>query len=44
MQGGKEALHIRAVLSKDGKALTVMGKGKDAQGKSVSSVTVYDKQ
>jgi hypothetical protein len=44
MQGGKEALHIRAVLSKDGKALTVMGKGKDAQGKPASSVTVYDKQ
>jgi hypothetical protein len=42
MQGGKEALHITAVLSKDGKTMTVTGKGKDAQGKPVSSVTVYE--
>ena len=44
MQGGKEALHITAVLSKDRKTMTVTGKGTDAQGKPVSSVTVYEKQ
>jgi hypothetical protein len=44
MQGGKEALHITAVVSKDGKTLTITGKGTDAQGHSVSSVTVLDKQ
>ena len=44
MQGGKEALHITAVLSKDGKTMTINGKGTDDQGHSVSSVTIYDKQ
>jgi hypothetical protein len=44
MQGGKEALHITAVVSKDGKTLTLTGKGTDAQGHPVSSVTVLDKQ
>jgi hypothetical protein len=44
MQGGKEALHITAVVSKDGKTLTITGKGTDAQGHSVSSVTVLDRQ
>jgi hypothetical protein len=44
MQGGKEALHITAVLSKDGKTMTINGKETDDQGHSVSSVTIYDKQ
>jgi len=44
MQGGKEALHITAVLSKDGKTMTTNGKGTDDRGHSVSSVTIYDKQ
>lgn len=44
MQGGKEALHIRAVLSKEGKTPTINSKGTDPQGKPFSNVTVYEEQ
>ena len=44
MKGGKEMLHIRSVVSKDGKTTTNTTKGTDAQGKPVSRVGVWDKQ
>jgi hypothetical protein len=33
-----------SVVSADGKALTITAKGIDASGKTVSGVSVYDKQ
>jgi hypothetical protein len=44
MKGGKEMLHLRAVVSKDGKTNTMTLKGTDAQGKPVSGVAVFEKQ
>lgn len=43
-KAGKEALHINAVVSKDGKTMRVTVKGLDGQGKPVSGVAVYEKQ
>jgi len=43
-KAGKEALHFTAVVSKDGKTMTVTVKGVDAQGKPLSGVAVYEKQ
>jgi hypothetical protein len=44
MKGGKEMLHVRSVVSKDGKSITDTAKGTDAQGKPVSGVAVWEKQ
>jgi hypothetical protein len=44
MKGGKEMLHHRLVVSKDGKTMRVTGEGTDAQGKPVSGVEVFEKQ
>jgi hypothetical protein len=44
MEGGKEIRHIRAIVSKDGKALRITQKGTDLQGKSASGVVVLEKQ
>jgi hypothetical protein len=43
-RGGKEVGSGTAVVSADGKTLTLTSKGTDAKGKSSSSVAVYDKQ
>jgi hypothetical protein len=43
-KGGKAVGSGTSVVSADGKTLTVTSKGTDASGKSVSSVSVYDKQ
>jgi hypothetical protein len=42
--GGKEIGTAEAEVSKDGKVATVKSKGKTADGKMWSSVSVYDKQ
>jgi hypothetical protein len=42
VKGGKEMLHVRTVVSKDGKTLTITGKGTDPQGKPVSGVSVWE--
>ena len=42
--GGKPTITNRAVLSADGKTLTLTQSGKNAQGEAVSSVIVYVKQ
>jgi hypothetical protein len=44
MKGGKEMLHLRAVVSKDGKTNRMTLEGTDAQGKPVSGVAVFEKQ
>jgi hypothetical protein len=44
MKGGKEMLHPRLVVSKDGKTMRVTGEGTDAQGKPISGVEVFEKQ
>jgi hypothetical protein len=44
MKGGKEMLHLRAAVSKDGKTSRMTLKGTDAQGKPVSGVAVFEKQ
>lgn len=44
MKGGKEMVHFRSVVSKDGKTLTNTTKGTDAQGKPFSRVAVWEKQ
>jgi hypothetical protein len=44
MRGGKVIGSGTAVVSADGKTLTLTSKGSDAKGKSSSSVAVYDKQ
>jgi outer membrane lipoprotein SlyB len=44
MKGGKEVLHLRAVVSKDGKTMAVTAKGTDTQGKPVSGVSAWEKQ
>ncbi len=43
-QGDKVALHVKIVVSADGKSRTVTIDGTDAQGKKVHSVAVYDKE
>ncbi len=41
---GKTTITSRTVVSKDGKTRTSTQTGKDAQGRTVNNVTVYDKQ
>ncbi len=43
-KGGKVMMTVSSVVSKDGKTRTSTFKGKDAQGKDVHNVVVYDKQ
>jgi hypothetical protein len=43
-KAGKVVSTLRGVVSKDGKVLTITGKGTNAQGQPVSTVTVWDKQ
>lgn len=43
MKGGKPTLKQTAVVSADGKMLTVTASGTDAQGKTVKNVAVYDR-
>jgi hypothetical protein len=43
-KGGKLTITQTAVVSADGKTLTVTGKGTDAQGRAVNNVAVYDKK
>src|SRR5579863_8913845 len=40
-KGGKVILTVRSVVSKDGKVMTLTGKGTDADGKAVGNVTVW---
>ena len=42
-KGGKPTLTQTAVVSADGKTLTVTGMGMDAQGNKVHNVAVYEK-
>jgi hypothetical protein len=41
---GKVTMNARAVVSKDGKTRTLTQTGKDAEGRDVKNVAVYDKQ
>jgi hypothetical protein len=43
MKEGKPTLKQTAVVSADGKTLTVTASGTDAQGRAVNNVAVYDK-
>jgi hypothetical protein len=43
MKGGKPTLKQTAVVSADGKTLTVTASGTDAQGRTVNNVAVYGK-
>ena len=43
-KGGKVVMTARIVVSADGKSRTVTGSGTNAEGKKVSSTSVYDKQ
>ena len=43
-KAGKTLVSSRAVVSKDGKVLTITSKGVTAQGQPVSTTTVWDKQ
>ena len=43
LKGGKPTIKQTAVVSADGKKLTVTGTGTDAQGRKVNNVAVYDK-
>lgn len=43
-KAGKEVLAERGVISKDGKKLTLTGKGKDTKGQDFTVVTVWEKQ
>jgi len=42
-KGGKVVTTARAVVSKDGKTMTITAKGTDAKGQPVTNVTVYEK-
>jgi len=42
--GGQLVMTVRSTVSKDGKTRTSVFKGKDAQGRDVNNVVVYDKQ
>jgi hypothetical protein len=44
LKKGKVVTNFTAVVSKDGKTMTLTSKGTDAQGKSASNVAVYEKQ
>ncbi len=43
-KGGQVLITITTVVSKDGKTRTSTWKGKDAQGRNVNNVVVFDKQ
>jgi hypothetical protein len=43
-KAGKVAFTQTSVVSSDGKSLTITGTSTNAQGKTVNSVGVYDKQ
>ena len=43
-KGGKEVGTAASEVSKDGKVSTVKTKGKDANGKEIDAISVYDKQ
>jgi len=43
-KGGKTTITAKAVVSADGKTLTVTQTGKNAKGEDVNSTAVYDKQ
>ena len=43
LRGGKPTIKQTAVVSADGKTLTIKGTGVDAQGRNVNNVAVYDK-
>jgi len=43
-KAGKTLITSRAVVSKDGKVLTITSKGTNAQGQAISDTTVWDKQ
>ena len=43
MKEGKPTIKQTAVVSADGKTLTVTGTGTDAQGRTINNVAVYDK-
>jgi hypothetical protein len=43
LRAGKPTIKQTAVVSADGKTLTVTGTGTDAQGRTVNNVAVYDK-
>ena len=43
-KGGQVLVTITSVVSKDGKTRTSTWKGKDAQGRDVNNVVVFDKQ
>jgi hypothetical protein len=43
MKEGKPTIKQTAVVSADGKTLTVTGTGTNAQGQTVNNVAVYDK-
>ncbi len=43
-KGGKATITAKAVVSKDGKTLTVTQTGTDSQGRTVNSTAVYKKQ
>jgi hypothetical protein len=43
-KGSKYKATVQTVVSKDGKTMTSTAKGTDANGKSFTSITVYDKQ
>jgi hypothetical protein len=42
--GGKVTITVQAVVSKDGKTLTIKQTGKNAKGEAVNNVLVYDRQ
>ena len=43
-KAGKVVATARAIVSKDGKTMTVTAKGTNANGQPVTNVTVYEKQ
>jgi hypothetical protein len=43
-KGGQVVMTVTSTVSKDGKTRTSTFKGKDAQGRDVNNVVVYDKQ
>ena len=44
MKGGKEILHHHLVVAKDGKTMTDIATGTNAQGNPVSGVEIFEKQ
>jgi hypothetical protein len=43
-KGGKTTITAKAVVSKDGKTLTVTLTGTDSKGRTVNNTAVYDRQ